>query len=119
VQFFTLSFYMVLAGGHPAIPIASAYFILLLLVCFLYFSKQYCREYKKIFLYFLLSVLLVTIAFLPALYSQINILPDYSRTNIANENLPESSFSIRSYLSFLFPIATLVKSNFFFLPTYP
>lgn len=110
----SLSGYMVFAGGHPAIPFASVYFLAIFSVMFFMLNKSYLINIKTIAKYLLLSIFIFLVIAGPAIYSYSSILDSYSRYS-AQQNLPltDTGFDPLSFLSFLFPLVTLVKQGFF------
>lgn len=106
--------YMVFAGGHPAIPFGSVYFLAIFSVMFFALNKTYLTNAKSFVKYLLLSGLIFVLVASPAIYSYSSILDSYSRYS-AQQNLPltNTGFDPLSFLSFVFPMITLVKQGVF------
>lgn len=106
--------YMVFAGGHPAIPFAAVYFLAIFSVMFFVLIKSHLANVKTIAKYLLLSIIIFLLIAAPAIYSYSSILDSYSRYS-AQQNLPltDTGFDPLSFLSFLFPMVTLVKQGVF------
>ncbi len=111
---FAAACYAVFAGGHPAIPIALGYFLIALTILLFAFLPQFKREAKQIIFSLAISLVLLALLYLPALYSYINILPYYGRGGPAQQALStEAGFTPWAWLSFLFPFSTAANTNFF------
>jgi hypothetical protein len=110
---FGITAYMLCTGGHPAIPVATAFFILLLTILY-YFYFKYPPGSKKFFInqFMLLAIALVFL--LPLLLSYLQIIPYYSRTGpVDHSTSADTGFTITSFISFLYPFATIKNNNFF------
>lgn len=111
---FAFSAYMVFAGGHPAIPIAVVYFLLLLFIFKLVFFAEYKDEFWKKAGYIFLSFLFFLLLAAPAIYSYINISETYKRYTLSENIHPlPTGFDVSSYVSFLFPFSTAARHSFF------
>lgn len=111
---FSLAFYCVCMGGHPAIPIASVYFIAVLFILyFLYFN--YRRNHlKKAVIYLLISVLILGLLASPMLYSYANIWKFYGRNSAEQDfDLINTGMDFSSLISFLFAFSTTSHSLLF------
>lgn len=114
--FCTVSLYLLSAGGHPAIPIATVYFLAILLVGLLFMRND---DGTKISLSgSAKSNLLLIVCYIgtaaPLLFSWYEIFPYFNRSSPVHqqENL-NLGFSIPSYISFLFPFSATADENFF------
>jgi hypothetical protein len=104
---------MLCTGGHPAIPVATAFFILLLTILY-YFYFKYPPGSKKFFInqFMLLAIALVLL--LPLLLSYFQILPYFSRTGpVDHATSADTGFTIPSFISFLYPFATIKNYSLF------
>ena len=111
----SVAFYFVSMGGHPAIPIASVYCMLILcvLIC-AYNFKQKKLMFKKIFLFLLISMLLFLLVASPMLYSYASVWKFYGRDTIQKHfEIGNIGFDLSSFSSFLFPFTTTAHSSVF------
>ena len=107
--FCLLSLYMLATGGHPAIPIACIYFLLLIQAGLIIFSGRGTPK-KQVLLLSLRINFLLLVCFLvlaaPLLYSYFEIYPRFTRAvPVVQESLYDTGFDLSSYLSFLFPFS--------------
>ncbi len=110
----SLAWYMILAGGHPAIPIAFAYCTLVFTVVLLVSNKSYRERMRQILLYLLVATGLLLLFYLPALYSYVHVLPYYARNHIEfQESQVNTGFTVASWISFLSPFFTAVQNEIF------
>ncbi|MDQ3681994.1 MAG: YfhO family protein [Bacteroidota bacterium] len=105
--------YLLFTGGHPAIPIATIYFMLAIGI-----SYGICFRNKINFTSFFkwnIGYLLFAIIFLaPALYSWFSIMPYYSRSEpVSQAQNVFVGFTIPAYISFLFPFSTIRNYDWF------
>jgi hypothetical protein len=110
-----ISGYFIFAGGHPAIPFATVYFLIILSAVLVLFFKAYRTNYKQITFFLCLSLILFVLLASPALYSYLNLLESYSK-NMSQQNLSyitNVGFTPVSYISFLFPFSTAVRQTVF------
>ena len=115
--FCLVSIFMMATGGHPAIPIACLYFLLLIQAGLIIFNVPEDRK-KGYFLHAVRVNVLISSGFVilaaPMLFSYFEIYPHFTRSSPVNQHiLPDTGFDLRSYLSFLFPFATTGNSDFF------
>src|SRR5664279_647544 len=116
--FFSLvSLYMLATGGHPAIPVACIYFLLLIQAGLIIFNDKGVQK-KKLLLQSFKIDLLLSAGFLvlaaPLIFSYCEIYPQFIRSAAVNQAiLPDTGFDLSSYLSFLFPFSTTGKSDLF------
>ena len=111
---FATACYAVFAGGHPAIPIALLYFLAMLVFLLFIFSPQYQVQAKNICFSLAISLGLMVLLYLPALYGYVTILPFYARGGPAQQALTtEAGFTPWAWISFFFPFATAANTNFF------
>ena len=109
-----IAVYFVFAGGHPAIPIMLIYFIAILLLLSFIFNRPLRTNVKQVSIYLFISVLLFLLFYLPAIYSYATILPGYARNTAEQQGLyTNSGFTVKSYLSFIFPFATGATEDIF------
>ena len=110
----SLAAYMVLAGGHPAMPIAAAYYLLVFLVFYaiIQYKKSHHRL-RNIVLYLTITVLLLIIYTLPLLHAYFDILPEYERyvKEVPYDATASTHFS--NLISLFFPFATASHSSVF------
>lgn len=104
--------YLLCTGGHPAIPIATVYFMVLVSVLhFLLVQKKplmaFLRQQLTLVVF---SVLLL----LPVLLSYWQLLPLYTRNEpIVQAGSLDVGFTLSSCISFLFPFATIKNGAWF------
>ncbi len=122
-----VSLYLLATGGHPAIPFATAYFLAILSLGLAFFrNEDGARTFPLRRLISTNCWLILGFAALaaPLLYSWIEIFPWIERsmpvshwldrsTPVSQWNHVDLGFTPSSYLSFLFPFATTVKTSFF------
>jgi hypothetical protein len=111
-----VAYYMIFASGHPALPIASIYFLFTLFLSFLFLNPTFKQNWKRLLLYHAISIGVFVVLYSPALYSYLSILPEYGRGAAAEQSTKgamQTGFSLSSYLSFLYPFATTKNSSFF------
>ena len=110
--------YLLLAGGHPAIPFAALYFFAILLTCLLLIRND-TRPGKpprwhtvKATTWLVIGAIGLTA---PILLSWIEILPHLTRASpVLQETQQDLGFTFPSYISFIFPFVTTAYSNVFF-----
>lgn len=109
-----IAVYFVFNGGHPAIPIMLVYFMAILLALFFILSPLCRANSKKALLYLGVAALLFLLFYLPAVYSYINVLPYYAKSNPDPQYMhTDIGFTLRSYISFLYPFSTAVDRDVF------
>jgi hypothetical protein len=114
--FCAISLYLLIAGGHPAIPIATIYFLAALLTGLAFssrtgFIRRSLAGAGRTNLLLLLAVLGLTA---PILLSWWEIWPWFSRSAPVHQSLQQGlGFNPPSYSSFFFPFATTFPSAFF------
>jgi hypothetical protein len=112
----SLALYVVVAGGHPAIPIATIYFLFTFTVSLFVLNTQFRENWKQILLQLSISVFLFILLYSPALYSYLTIFPDYARgvaVDQVDSGAINSGFSPSSFISFIYPFATVKNASFF------
>ncbi|HEV2480068.1 MAG TPA: hypothetical protein VGS79_10385, partial [Puia sp.] len=111
--FAAASLYLLISGGHPAIPIGTIYF-LAALVAGLALTNTKPGELKKLAatnLLLLLSVLGLTA---PIWLSWLQVWPYFTRAApIVQQHYTGAGFSLTSWSSFVFPFATMAENHFF------
>ena len=111
---FSLAFYCVCMGGHPAIPIASVYFVAVLFILHCIYFNNGKDHLKKAVIYLLISVFILALLTSPMLYSYINIWKFYGRNSAQQDfNLMNTGMDFSSLISFLFPFSTTSHSTIF------
>ena len=115
--FCMVSIYMLASGGHPAIPIACLYFLLLLQAGLIIFNNPDPQR-KEVFFRLLRTDLLLVAGFLvlaaPLLFSYYEIFPHFVRSAPVNQAiLPDTGFDFSSYISFIFPFSVTGKNDIF------
>ena len=109
-----LAWYMILAGGHPALPIGFVYFTVVFAGLYLFINKGYHNRIKQLIFYTCMAALMVIVFYFPAIYSYINLMPVYGRSVPETQNnLLHLGTSISSFISFVFPFFTAVSKNVF------
>jgi hypothetical protein len=109
----SIAYYFVFAGGHPAIPVGTIYFLLALIISLFIFDKETRQNWKVLLQYHLLAVLIFILLYSPALYSIFSIINQYGRREALHQlNETSYGFSPASYLSFLYPFATVKDAPF-------
>jgi hypothetical protein len=109
----SVSAYLLFTAGHPAIPLATTFFLFLLSTLYYFFFHS--NHNLKIFFFQQIKLLIgIFIFLLPLLLSYWQILPHYSRTGSVDQTQSvNTGFSIGSYISFLYPLATIKDSNIY------
>ena len=110
------SFYLLFTGGHPAIPIGTIYFLAALLIGLLLAGDKTHRipELKKSLRINLLLSLAVVGLTAPLWLSWLEIWPYFNRSSpVIQQKFESVGFTLPSWLSFLFPFATMAKTNLF------
>lgn len=112
--FYSIACYFVFASGHPAMPLASVYFLLSLFL-FINTNAKDNSNLGKLVYFHLLTILFLLFALAPAIYSYLNILPVYARNMPVNivAHLYNDSFDLKSIITFLFPFTSTAKTGFF------
>jgi Bacterial membrane protein YfhO len=115
--FCLVSIYMLATGGHPAIPIACIYFLLLVQTGLIIFNGNGDQK-RKILLQSVRIDVLLSAGFLvlaaPLIFSYYEIYPHFVRSAPVNQTiLPDTGFDLSSYLSFVFPFSTTGKNKIF------
>ncbi len=110
---FGMAIFLLCAGGHPAIPIGTAFFLGMIVILYpLFFQLR-----NKLRFYLINQVQLITIGLLflsPILLSYCTLFPYYSRSGPVNHlESANVGFTPLSYLSFIFPFCTIKGTNFF------
>ena len=104
--------YLLCTGGHPAIPIASFLFFIAVTVFYPVFNRQ---ENLKQYLFKQTKLVIGIIIFLlPLLVSYVIVLPYFSRSGPVDQHQNTvTGFTLPSFISFLFPFATIKNSEWF------
>lgn len=109
----SIAYFLVFAGGHPAVPIGTVYFLITLSISTLIFNKEIRKNIKVLLRYHFLSLFIFMLLFSPAMYSYLSIIGQYARGESLNQfNETMYGFSPTSYLSFLYPFATVKDASF-------
>ncbi len=111
----SLAFYGVCMGGHPAIPLASLYFLCVILLSFyLGYAPDKTINIKKTFLFLCVSAVLFLLLASPMLYSYGSIWKLYNRNSTQQSfDIINTGFGLSSLISFLFPFTTTAHSGLF------
>jgi len=109
----SIAIYIVFAGGHPAIPIGTIYFLTTFCISILILNKEIRQNGKVVLQFHLLSVFIFILLYSPAIYSVVSIINEYGRGATLNQFIEtEYGFSPTSYLSFLYAFATVKDASF-------
>ncbi len=109
--YLAIAFFFVIMGGHPAIPIATVYFMLFITVSFLINHSDFIL--KRIGYLILAAVIFLSLS-IQIIYSYLNILPFYSRgMPVAQDDLANVGTSISSLISFILPYSSTKGDAFF------
>jgi hypothetical protein len=108
-----IAFYLLIACGHPAIPIGMLYFM----VAFFIFQQVFKdRPFSWPQLQLLrhgLLLLLISLLVLPIIYSSTEILPFITRRQMVQQaQFSDTGFTLPAYLSFVFPFSTTSADDF-------
>lgn len=108
-----MSAYLLFTAGHPAIPIATIYFLACLTI--LYFILFRNQNRLAPFMLNQVKLLGVVLIFLfPLTYSYTAILPYYSRSETVNQLASLNvGFTLPSFISFFLPFATIKNTEWF------
>ena len=110
----SLAAYMVLASGHPAIPVAGLYCFLPLIFILLWRKNYSAKEKWQVIKYMLFAGCILLMLYLPAIYSYISIFPFYSRSYAGQDaSMLYLGFGFSSWLSFILPFFTSGTYHFF------
>jgi len=105
--------YLLCTAGHPAIPIGSLYFMILLTATYFFLHRKEIKLGTFI-IYNILYLAATAIMCLPVILSYAQLMPYYVRneavSHLTTDNL---GFTPASYLSFLSPVTTIKGSEFF------
>jgi hypothetical protein len=108
-----LAIYLVCTSGHPAIPLATFYFLSLLTILYYFIAHEKKALTAYIFTQLKLIGLSVLIL-LPLLLSYYQLLPFYTRFQPAVQaGSLNIGFTPPSYISFLTPFATIKNSDWY------
>ncbi|MGN6615714.1 MAG: hypothetical protein ACTHJ5_00940 [Ilyomonas sp.] len=108
-------YYMVFSSGHPAIPLATIYFLVVLFLLLMTVNYDIRSSAKRIFFYNFLSITLFTVFYSPALYSYINVFPVYARNILPDQtDALNTGFSFSSLISLILPFSTAKSSSSIF-----
>ena len=115
--FCLVSLYLMATGGHPAIPVASIYFLLLIQAGLIIFNDGGVNK-KQVLMHSIWINLILTACFLvlaaPLFYSYYEIYPRFTRAApVIQASFSDTGFDPGSYLSFLFPFSTTGMSVLF------
>ncbi|MHA4808549.1 YfhO family protein [Flavitalea flava] len=112
----TISLYLLAAGGHPAIPIATIYFLAILLAGLFFIRKDdlpvipFSKMAGTNALLILVSIGITA----PLFFSWLEIFPHFNRSApIQQQTELNLGFSFFSYLSFIFPFGTTANTSIF------
>ena len=109
----SIAYFLVFAGGHPAVPIGTVYFLISFSISIVIFNKEIRKNLKVLLKYQFLSLFIFILLFSPAMYSYLSIIHQYARGESLNQlNETMYGFSPTSYLSFLYPFAAVKDASF-------
>ncbi|MEO9005480.1 MAG: YfhO family protein, partial [Ginsengibacter sp.] len=103
--------YLIAASGHPAIPVATLYFLLAIFILILAYKLNY-PGWKRLVFYNFIALFLFVLFFLPAIYSYVQVLP-YYHIPLETADNKIASFSFSSFISLVFPFSTASITPFF------
>lgn len=105
--------YLMVTGGHPAIPIGALYFLLFFAGMYWWLEKRSIDSKRFLLLNLGLVLCASVLLFLP-LYSWLKLMPYYARSHEVDQALQTKlGFTTPCYLSFLNPLPTARNSTFF------
>ena len=105
--------YLFCTGAHPAIPIAAGFYFLCLTILLFFFMRDQLKP-KKFVLQQLKLITLILILLAPLLLSYYQIYPYYTRFGAINQGTNKlTGFTLQSYISFLYPFATIKNFEWF------
>jgi hypothetical protein len=111
--YLAISIFFLVNSGYPSFTISALYFFTILLICFLIFKRTELQV-MNIFKALLISLIIAILLCLPAIYSVYQFYPFFNRSISPGENyLGSGGMTIRSLLSFLFPLASVSDPAFF------
>ena len=111
--FAAASLYLLISGGHPAIPIGTFYFLVALLAGLALTTPKpgHLKKLAGTNLLLLLTVLGLTA---PLWLSWLQLWPYFTRASpVFQPDHASTGFSPPSWISFLFPFATMANTDFF------
>jgi hypothetical protein len=105
--------YLFCTGGHPAIPVAGSFYFLCLTVL-LYFLMRRQLKPGRFILNQVKLVTVIVVFLMPLLLSYYQIYPYYTRFGVINQSTSKlTGFTLQSYVSFLYPFATIKNFEWF------
>lgn len=105
--------YLIFTGGHPAIPIATVYFLIILSIIYLIQKKDFEHiasfiKWNGMYLFICLLLMLLP------LVAWLHLMPYYVRSEVINQHdNTHLGFTLNSYLSFLSPVAVIKNNQLF------
>ena len=106
---FTLASFLLIACGHPAIPIGTFYFLLILLAGLMLYKPIQFGRLKSFLLFTSTAFLLLILLFLPAIYALYSVYPYYGFTHQEILKNQGSYFNFKSIISIFFPFFSNAK----------
>lgn len=110
------SLFFLVNSGYPSFAISAAYFFTLLFALNVVFNKKIRQpeRLRSVFLHFAAAVSLAVMLCLPYLYSVIELYPRFNRGGpLADINTLTGGFTLKSFISLLFPLASVLHPEFF------
>ena len=106
---FTLASFLLIACGHPAIPIGTFYFLFILLAGLMLYKPIQFGRLKSFLLFTSTAFLLLILLFLPAIYALYSVYPYYGFTHQEISKNPGSYFNFKSIISIFLPFFSNAK----------
>jgi hypothetical protein len=108
-----VSAYLLFTAGHPAIPIATIYFLVIITIIYYFNNRK--QIHTSTFLISQIKLTLgITLFLLPLIFSYCSILPNYSRSEPPNQlDSTNVGFTLQSFISFFAPFATIKNNEWF------
>jgi hypothetical protein len=111
-----ISLFFLINSGYPSFTISAVYFFTIMLALNLVFNKRYRQtiHLRAVFLYLATGISLAFILCLPYLCSVMELYPRFNRGGALSEvNTLTGGFTLKSLLSLLFPLASVLHPDFF------
>ena len=110
----SLAAYMVLMSGHPAMPMAAAiYFFAFGIVYLTVRYKEIRNRLQSVFIYLIVTTVLLLIYILPFFHASLDILPEYERYVREVPYDVTASTAFPNLISLLLPFSTVSHSSLF------
>ncbi len=109
----TVAAYLVCASGHPAMPIACGYYLLVFVVVYFLRYPLPRTQWLAVAGYLGVSMLLFVLWMMPAIYSYWSVLPQYEHYVATTPYNATASASLPALMSFVFPFSTVAHTPLF------